>query len=234
MATTTTDRYARMTREELYELAQQREVEGRSDMDKDALVAALALSDLGPDAVALLERQHQRFRELFEEFRGLSSRSSQKKDDLVRTIITELVKHAEIEEQAFYPAVRAEVDGVADAVDEDLEEHHAVELLLWELDHLRSDAERYDAKVTVLIENVEHHMEEEEEELFPAVREQMSEQRRRELGAVMERKWKVAPSRPHPLSPSTPPGNILMAVPAAILDLAMNMARFGLNAIRRR
>jgi hemerythrin superfamily protein len=234
MATTTTDRYERMTREELYELAQEREVEGRSDMDKDALVAALLLTDLGPDAVALLERQHQRFRELFEEFRGLSSRSSQKKDDLVRTMITELVKHAEIEEQAFYPAVRAEVDGVEDDVDEDLEEHHAVELLLWELDHLRSDAERFDAKVTVLIENVEHHMEEEEQELFPKVREQMSEERRRELGAIMERKWKVAPSRPHPLSPSTPPGNVLMAVPAAIRDLAINVVRFGLNTIRRR
>ncbi len=228
------DRYEDRSREELYELAQERDIDGRSQMDKDELASALALSDRGPDAVALLVSQHERFRSLFSEFRDLSSRPSQKKTDLVRTIITELVKHSEIEEQIFYPTVRREVPDVMDLIDEDLEEHHAAELLMWELDRLPSEADRYDAKVTVLIENVEHHMEEEEDELFPKVRDGLEESRRRDLGKAMEELWEVAPSRPHPLSPSTPPANALVALPAAALDLGVNLMRYVRKLISRR
>ncbi len=69
----------------------------------------------------------------------------------------------------FYPAVREALSD-EDLVDEGLEEHHAAELLMWELERLPADAPRYDAKVTVLKENVLHHVEEEETELFPKVR----------------------------------------------------------------
>ena len=225
--------YDDLTKEELYELAQERDIDGRSQMDRDELQQALELSDTGPDAVTLLETQHERFRELFEEFRGLAKRPSQKKQDLVRTMITELIKHAEIEEQIFYPAVREEVDGVEDLVDEDLEEHHAVELLLDELDKMSTEATRYDAKVTVVIENVEHHMKEEEEELFPKVRKQLKEERRREIGAAMEELWKVAPSRPHPASPDTPPANTALGLPTAAIDLGVNALRYARKKIFR-
>lgn len=235
-ATTTTARsqgYDDLTKEELYELAQERDIDGRSQMDRDELQQAVELADTGPDAVALLQAQHERFRELFTEFRGLAKRPSQKKQDLVRTMITELVKHAEIEEQVFYPAVREEVDGVADLVDEDLEEHHAAELLMDELDRMSAEATRYDAKVTVLIENVEHHMEEEEEDLFPEVRTQLSEARRRELGDAMEKMWRIAPSRPHPASPDTPPANTVAGLPAAAIDLGVNVLRYARKRIQR-
>lgn len=225
--------YASMTKDELYELAQTRDVEGRSEMTKDELVEALERTDLGPDAIDLLVRQHREVEELFTRFEELSGRPSQRKTDLVREMITTLVRHAEIEEQIFYPAVRAEVDDVVDEVDEDLEEHHVVELLLWELDHLSPEAERFDAKVTVLIENVRHHIDEEEQELFPKVREQLDERRRRELGGAMERAWSKTPTRPHPLSPSTPPGNVLAAVPAAVLDRTVGLVRTGLKLVRR-
>lgn len=225
--------YDDLTKDELYEIAQERDLDGRSQMDRDELQKALELSDTGPDAVELLEAQHERFRELFAEFRGLAKRPSQKKQDLVRTMITELVKHAEIEEQVFYPAVRAEVDGVEDLVDEDLEEHHAVELLMDELDKMSVEATRYDAKVTVVIENVEHHLEEEEEELFPKVREQLTEERRRELGGAMEKVWKVAPSRPHPAAPDTPPANTLLGLPTAAIDLGVNLLRYARKRITR-
>ncbi|MBW3658663.1 MAG: hemerythrin domain-containing protein [Actinobacteria bacterium] len=234
MATATkTKNYDDLTKDELYELAQERDIDGRSQMDRDELQQALELADTGPDAVALLETQHERFRALFAEFRGLAKRPSQKKQDLVRTMITELVKHAEIEEQVFYPAVREEVDGVADLVDEDLEEHHAVELLMDELDKMSAEATRYDAKVTVLIENVEHHMEEEETELFPEVRTQLTEERRRELGGAMEKLWKVAPSRPHPASPDTPPANTAIGLPSAAIDLGVNALRYARKKIAR-
>jgi hemerythrin superfamily protein len=234
MATTTdaTTAYEDRTREELYELAQDRDIDGRTDMTKEELVEALRLDDLGPDALELLQRQHDEIRARFTEFEGLSNRASKKKDQLVKSIVTDLVKHAEIEEQVFYPAVRDELDGLEDELDEDLEEHHAAELLLSELDGATSDSPRFDAKVKVLQENVLHHMEEEESDLFPKVREGLDERRRRELGGAMVELWKVAPTRPHPRTPDTPPGNVIAGVQGAAMDAAVEGARGAKSAAK--
>lgn len=227
------ERYENMNRDALYELAQERDIEGRAELSKEELVAALEQEDAGPDAVQLLLRQHDEIRRLFGEFDARSSRPSKKKEAIVRELITNLVKHSEIEEQVFYPAVREELEDLESEIDEDLEEHHAAELLLWELDHLSSDAARYDAKVTVLKENIFHHLEEEETELFPEVEKQMSEERRRELGAAMETAWRIAPTRPHPLTPDTPPGNIVAGIPGTVIDLTVGAARGVKRLVRR-
>lgn len=226
MATPT---YTDMTKAELDELARERDLEGRSGMSKGDLVSALELHDLGPDALELLVSQHERIKELFTSIEGRSSRPSKAKLDDVRELVSTLVKHAEIEELVFYPAIREELD-LDDDVDESLEEHHAAELLMAELEKLPAEAPRYDAKVTVLRENVLHHIEEEETDLFPQVREALTEERRRELGGAMLRAWDIAPSRPHPLSPDTPPGNWLAGIPAAGYDLAVGV----LKAVKRR
>lgn len=231
------DRYAGMTRDELYSLAQEREIEGRAEFDKEDLIAALRRDDeleaAGPEAVAMLTEQHDEIKRLFAEFDERSSRPSRRKDEIVREMITLLVKHSEIEEQVLYPAIREELEGQADQVDESLEEHHAAELLLWELDHMTSEADRFDAKVTVLKENVLHHIAEEEDELFPRVLEAMSEDRRREVGTAMEQVWRIAPSRPHPLTPDTPPGNRLAAIPGTVIDLTVGAARGVGRFVRR-
>lgn len=231
--TTRRTNYDEMTREELYELAQEHEIEGRSDMTKDQLAQALRKMDLGPDAVQLLIGQHRDIMELFERFEESSSRPSQKKDDLVRDMITNLVRHAEIEEQIFYPTVAAEMPDLEDDVQEDLEEHHVVEVLLWELDHMTSSDERFDAKVKVLIESVRHHVEEEERELLPRVQEELDDDTRRRLGGAMREAWGRAPERPHPLSPDTPPGNVLMAIPGAVIDRTVNTVRWVFKTVRR-
>ncbi|MEX0834804.1 MAG: hemerythrin domain-containing protein, partial [Nitriliruptor sp.] len=184
MATRTASKpYAKKTKAELEELARERDIDGRSQMTKDELVTALERDDTGPDALELLVDQHDRIKELFESLSSRATRPSKAKLDDVRELVSTLVKHAEIEELVFYPAVREALSD-DDLVDEGLEEHHAAELLMWELERLPADAPRYDAKVTVLKENVLHHIEEEETELFPKVEKTIGEDRRRELGAA--------------------------------------------------
>ena len=114
------DRYDDMTRDELYTLAQEREIEGRADLDKAELIAALRREDDGPEAVAMLTRQHDEIKRLFAEFDERSSRPSKRKDEIARELITLLVKHSEIEEQVIYPAIREELEYQADEVDESL------------------------------------------------------------------------------------------------------------------
>jgi hemerythrin-like domain-containing protein len=123
-----------------------------------------------------------------------------------------------IEEQVFYPMVRAEVPGAGDEVLEAIEEHHIVKWVLNELEHLPPDAENYDAKVTVLTENVRHHVKEEETELFPDVRKALGRKRLAEVGERLQAAKKLAPTSPHPRSPSTPPGNLVAAPVAKAVD----------------
>lgn len=234
MAATTRNRYDDLTRDELYELAQDRDIDDRSTMNRDELQAALELDDTGPNAVDMLLGHHEQIRSLFEQIEGLSRRPSRKKEQLVGELITILSKHGEIEEQVFYPAIQSEVEGQTDEVDESMEEHHAAKYLLRELEGLSSDAARYDMKVHVLKEYMIHHLEEEEEDMFPAVREALSEERLREIGGGMVRVWDVAPSRPHPAAPQTPPANVLMGLPTAVWDLAVSTVRLVSRRVLRR
>ena len=126
--------------------------------------------------------------------------------------------HAAIEEQLFYPVTRATVPDTEDIALESLEEHHIVKWVLSELDGMDPEDERFDAKVTVLIENVRHHVEEEEEEYFPKVRDELGRNALDDLGDAMAAAKKVAPTHPHPRSPDTPPGNLVVGTAAGVVD----------------
>lgn len=134
------------------------------------------------DAIALLTSDHQNVKQLFREFEGLSDRSMKRRSDLYVQIRRELEIHTHVEERFFYPVAR---DVIPDLVPEAVEEHHVVAQLLHELEGIDPADERFDAKMTVLIENVEHHAEEEEEEMFPAVKKELDRARLLELGTQM-------------------------------------------------
>src|ERR1700730_4091838 len=138
------------------------------------------------DAITLLKNDHRAVEKLFKAFTRTGERAEKTKAELVAAMVAELSVHAAIEEQIFYPAIRSEVPDTEDEVLESLEEHHIVKWVLSELEDLGPDDERCDAKVTVLIENVRHHVEEEESELFPTVRQALGRKRLGEIGDAME------------------------------------------------
>jgi hemerythrin superfamily protein len=149
------------------------------------------------DGIVLLKEDHKKVKRLFREFeKSHKTASGAAKRELVDQILHELTTHAFIEETIFYPAARAEVPDTDDHVLESVEEHHVVAWLCSELMTLDPNDETFDAKVTVLIENVEHHAQEEEEEWFPKVREALGRNRLKELGQQMEAAKSRAPSDP--------------------------------------
>jgi CBS domain-containing protein/hemerythrin superfamily protein len=152
------------------------------------------------DAIALLKEDHKTVKQLFKRFEGLGERAHKTKGKLVEQILRELSIHAYIEEEAFYPAVRESVAEADDIVLESFEEHHIVEWTLSELQAMDPKDERFDAKVTVLIELVRDHIKEEEKEMFPQVRKALSRQELVELGERMEEVRASAPTEPQPRS----------------------------------
>ena len=172
------------------------------------------------DAITLLKQDHKTLNALFRKYEKLGDEAYVSKREVVDQIIEELSVHAVIEEQVFYPAVKGISEDLKDHVLESLEEHHVVKWLLDELVSLDADAERFDAKVTVLIENVRHHVEEEETEFFPLVRESLGRKVLGEIGELLEQSKATAPKRPHPKAPDEPPGNVVAGLVAGVVDRA--------------
>jgi hemerythrin superfamily protein len=139
------------------------------------------------DGLTLLIADHNRVRGVFARFQE-AERSGEITDmaDLARTIDLELTVHTEIEETVFYPWAQGLSDDIAEVVAEGIEEHHVVKTLLDEIRDLELGDPQWVAKVTVVIENVEHHAEEEETELFPQVRGATDPDAREQLGRDLE------------------------------------------------
>ena len=121
------------------------------------------------DAVALLTSDHDKVKKLFREFEGCDASHQGMKHDLAQQICMDLTIHATIEEEIFYPAVRAET-GEEDQVDEALEEHATIKELVEHIRGMAAGDSELDGTVQKLRECVEHHVTEEEQEMFPKVR----------------------------------------------------------------
>ena len=116
------------------------------------------------DAIAMLVADHKKVSALFEEFE--SSRSTSKKKNLVSQICEELTVHTTLEEEVFYPAVKAALKD-KELVPEATVEHAIVKDLIAQVKDVEPDGEMYDAKVKVMSEFVKHHVKEEQNEMFP-------------------------------------------------------------------
>jgi hemerythrin superfamily protein len=116
-----------------------------------------------PDAIDLLKNDHDSVKELFDRFK--KAEDSRSKAKIAGQALTELKIHAALEEEIFYPAVRQRVG--KDVMNEADEEHHVAKLLIAELEKMHGHGDHFEAKFNVLVENVRHHIKEEESEMLP-------------------------------------------------------------------
>jgi hypothetical protein len=137
------------------------------------------------NAFELLKKDHGQVSRIMEQLEAVAQGRSRKREELFNRLRDELRIHSAIEERIFYPALK-DAQETRELVLEALEEHKIVEQLLDELDTLSMDDIQWPAKLAVLKENVEHHVEEEEKELFKAARKILDKSRIDELGRRLE------------------------------------------------
>ena len=148
------------------------------------------------DAIVLLKEDHKEIRKLFADFENAGENAHKTKDKIVHRIIELLTVHTYLENEIMYPRVRELLPALEEDILESYEEHHVADVLVMELYGMQPEHERFDAKTTVLIENVRHHIEEEEDEWFPKVREGLGRKQLQEIGEEMLEAKKTAPREP--------------------------------------
>ncbi|MBC2644574.1 MULTISPECIES: hemerythrin domain-containing protein [unclassified Rhodococcus (in: high G+C Gram-positive bacteria)] len=151
---------------------------------------------MSTDAIVLLKSDHKQIRKLFRDFRGAGPNARVEKGRIVDAIIEALTVHTYIENEGMYPQVRELAPDLEEDILESYEEHHVADVLVVELAGMTPDDERFDAKTTVLIENVEHHIEEEEQDWFPKVREELGRKQLQKIGERLLELKEKAPTSP--------------------------------------
>lgn len=151
---------------------------------------------MSTDAIVMLKDDHKVILRAFRDFESAGDHALKTKGDLVAKIIELLTVHTYIENEVMYPRVRELVPELEDDVLESYEEHHVADVLVMELMGMKSTDERFTAKTTVLIENVRHHIAEEEDEWFPQVREALGRKALQDIGTELAKARKQAPRSP--------------------------------------
>ena len=119
------------------------------------------------DAILMLTEDHRELKDMFEQYEALGARANNKKKSFADDICTALTLHAMVEEEIFYPAVRSAAEDAADLMDEAEVEHASAKDLIAQIREMDPEDDLYDAKVKVLGEQVAHHVQEEEMQMFP-------------------------------------------------------------------
>ena len=150
---------------------------------------------MSQDAIVMLKDDHKQIKACFREFQK-STTTDARKGKLVEQMIELLTVHTYVENEVMYPRVRELMPDLEDDVLESYEEHHVADVLVMELLPMSPGDERFEAKTTVLIENVRHHMDEEEQDWFPKVRDGLGRNQLADLGARLLEAKRKAPRSP--------------------------------------
>lgn len=135
------------------------------------------------DALTLMKEDHEKLKKLFDAALGNDDVGA--RGNLLHHIRAELMSHEKMEEDVFYPALRDGGDKAREIVLEGYEEHHLIDVILDELLEVPEEAEQWQAKLKVLKENLEHHIEEEEGEMFRRAKDALGQAKLEELGEKM-------------------------------------------------
>ena len=151
---------------------------------------------MSTDAIVMLKEDHKEVKKLFRKFQQAGEDATEEKGRIVTGILEALTVHTYLENEVMYPEVRRLLPDLDQDVLESYEEHHVADVLCAELAAMRPEDEHFDAKTTVLIENVTHHIEEEEQDWFPKVRAGIGRRQLQDLGERMARLRPQAPRTP--------------------------------------
>ncbi|GAA2355072.1 hemerythrin domain-containing protein [Nonomuraea africana] len=170
------------------------------------------------DVVAVLVTDHREVEQMFTQLQQMVGDIGERAQMLAEKVVIELVRHSVAEEEYLYPAVREHVPGGDQLADTELAEHAEAEQTMKRLEGLEpSDAEFWPT-LEQLMAQIRHHIQGEEDDLFPRLRESCSQEQLIELGGKIQQAKKMAPTRPHPAAPDTPPGNKLLAPGTGLVD----------------
>jgi hemerythrin superfamily protein len=145
--------------------------------------------------IGMLKADHQKVKALFDQYEAAGDRKSKAKQTIVAEVFAALDVHTHLEEEIFYPAVKAQGDKEGKKlIAESLEEHQVVKTLMEDMRELDPGDAQYEAKFTVLMESVRHHMAEEEGEMFPMAEEELADEMEALLDEMVERKQELQAS----------------------------------------
>jgi hemerythrin superfamily protein len=175
------------------------------------------------DAVQVLTRDHRDVEELFQRFE--STTDPDDKTRIAHEVIHDLAVHGEIEELLFYPRLRTLLDDGNTLAEEAIHEHVEIKQTLNDLDKMTAADDGFDDKMRALMAEVRHHVEEEERDIFPKIREALPADELATLGHSLDAVRKVVPTRPHPHAPTGPIGKLVTSPPVALIDRVRDAIR---------
>lgn len=167
--------------------------------------------------VDVITSDHRDVEALFGELES-GSGSPEHRRDLADHVIAELVRHSVAEEMYMYPAVREHVPGGEKIADHELSEHAEAEEIMKELEGLDATDSRFDKCLGELMQTIRHHVSEEESDLLPKLAAACGAEKLDDLGSKVVNAKKVAPTRPHPSAPNTPPANFVIGAGVGLVD----------------
>lgn len=173
-------------------------------------------TEQSPGLIDVIISDHREVERIFTELE--STTSPQTRKELTDHVIAELVRHSVAEEQYMYPAAREVLSDGDQIADHEIEEHAEAEQVMKELEGLDAADPRFDERLRTLMADIRHHVQDEENDLLPRLREACSPEKLNELGAQVLRAKEKAPTRPHPSAPDTPPANRILDPGAGMID----------------
>lgn len=168
------------------------------------------------DLVDAIVTDHRAAQAVFAEIEGSSDPGLRR--ELVEHVIAELVRHSVAEEQYLYPTAREVLPDGDRIADHEIAEHTEVEQVMKAIEKADATGPEFDRLVRQLIDDVRHHLRDEEDDLLPRLRAACDPEELRALGRKFEQSKRLAPTRPHPSSPSTPPANKILGPGMGLID----------------